>query len=53
MWERIEAGLKSAFRQQPQVQALLPQLSAEVAAGRMAASTAARNLLSAHAGRAS
>jgi LAO/AO transport system kinase len=53
MWERIEAGLKSAFRQQPQVQALLPQLSAEVAAGRVAASTAARNLLSAHAGRAS
>jgi LAO/AO transport system kinase len=45
MWERIEAGLRSAFRQQPQVQVLLPELSAEVAAGRMAASTAARQLL--------
>jgi len=53
MWERIEAGLKTAFRQHPQVQALLPQLSADVAAGRVAASTAARNLLSAYAGRAS
>jgi LAO/AO transport system kinase len=51
MWERIEAGLKTAFRQHPQVRALLPQLSAEVAAGRIAASTAARNLLSAYAGR--
>jgi len=53
MWERIEVGLKTAFRQHPQVQALLPQLSADVAAGRVAASTAARNLLSAYAGRAS
>jgi LAO/AO transport system kinase len=45
MWERIDAGLKQAFRQHPQVQALLPQLQAEVAAGRLPASTAARNLL--------
>ncbi|WP_027015593.1 methylmalonyl Co-A mutase-associated GTPase MeaB [Comamonas composti] len=45
MWERIDAGLKQAFRQHPQVQALLPELQVEVAAGRVAASTAARNLL--------
>jgi LAO/AO transport system kinase len=45
MWERIDAGLKQAFRQHPAVQALLPQLTQEVLAGRMAASTAARNLL--------
>jgi LAO/AO transport system kinase len=50
MWERIDFGLKQAFRQHPQVQALLPQLQADVAAGRMAASTAARNLLSAQSG---
>ncbi len=45
MWERIDAGLKLAFRQHPQVRELLPQLQADVAAGRIAASTAARNLL--------
>jgi LAO/AO transport system kinase len=48
MWERIDAGLKQAFRQHPQVQALLPQLTQDVLEGRLAASTAARNLLSAH-----
>jgi LAO/AO transport system kinase len=48
MWERIDAGLKLAFRQHPQVRALLPQMQADVAAGRIAASTAARNLLLAH-----
>ena len=47
MWERIDAGLKHAFRQHPQVQALLPQMQQDVAAGRIAASTAARKLLSA------
>lgn len=47
MWERIDFGLKQAFRQHPQVQALLPALQADVAAGRIAASTAARHLLSA------
>ncbi|WP_442514491.1 hypothetical protein, partial [Pseudomonas promysalinigenes] len=26
MWERIDSGLKQAFRQHPQVRALLPQL---------------------------
>jgi LAO/AO transport system kinase len=45
MWERIDAGLKQAFRQQPQVQQLLPRLTQEVLQGRMAASTAARQLL--------
>jgi len=45
MWERIDAGLKQAFRQHPQVQALLPNMLADVAAGRLAPSTAARNLL--------
>lgn len=49
MWERIDAGLKQAFRQHPQVQALLPNTLADVAAGRLAASTAARNLLAAQA----
>ncbi len=48
MWERIDAGLKLAFRQHPQVQALLPHTLADVAAGRLAPSTAARNLLLAH-----
>ena len=47
MWERIEAGLRHAFRQHPEVRALLPTLQADVAAGRIAASTAARNLLAA------
>jgi LAO/AO transport system kinase len=47
MWERIDTGLKQAFRQHPQVKHLLPQLTREVAAGRLAASTAARNMLSA------
>ena len=50
MWERIDAGLKQAFRQHAQVQKLLPQLTHEVLAGRMAASSAARNLLSAQMG---
>jgi LAO/AO transport system kinase len=47
MWERIEAGLKQAFDQHPTVKQLLPQFTQEVLAGRLAASTAARNLLSA------
>ena len=50
MWERIDAGLKLAFRQHPQVQRLLPALQSDVAQGRIAASTAARNLLLAQAG---
>ena len=50
MWERIDFGLKQAFRQHPGVQALLPEMLADVAAGRIAASTAARNLLKVQAG---
>lgn len=52
MWQRIDSGLKQAFRQHPQVQQLLPQLTQEVLQGRMAASTAARNMLLAHMSRA-
>ncbi len=52
MWERIDAGLKQAFRNHPQVCELLPRLAQEVAAGRLPASTAARNLLAASASRA-
>jgi len=47
MWERIESGLKQAFRRNPKVKALLPQLKKEVEQGRIAASTAARRLLQA------
>ncbi len=45
MWERIESGLKQAFKQNLDVQALLPQLTQQVLKGELAASTAARNLL--------
>ncbi|WP_411879560.1 methylmalonyl Co-A mutase-associated GTPase MeaB [Polaromonas sp. YR568] len=51
MWERIDAGLKQAFRRDPAVSALLPALVAQVADGRMPASTAARSLLAAQSGR--
>ena len=49
MWERIDFGLKQAFRQHSLVKSMLPALQADVAAGRIAASTAARNLLQAQA----
>ena len=52
MWERIDAGLKQAFRQNAAVSALLPEMLAEVGAGRLPPSTAARNLLLAQAQRA-
>jgi LAO/AO transport system kinase len=45
MWERIDAGLGQLFRQNARVQGLLPQLTQEVLAGRVAPSTAARNML--------
>ena len=45
MWERIDIGLKLQFKQNPQVQAMLPQMLTDVANGRVAASTAARSLL--------
>ena len=47
MWERIDAGLKAQFKQNPRVRDLLPETTREVAAGRLAASTAARNMLDA------
>jgi LAO/AO transport system kinase len=49
MWERIQAGLKQAFRQDPAVSDLLPELSAQVATGVLPASSAARQLLAVHA----
>ena len=45
MWDRIDAGLKNAFRNNSEVQELLPILIAQVNAGTMAASVAARRLL--------
>ncbi len=45
MWERISAGLQLRFRQHAAVQAALPQASADVSAGRVAPSVAARQLL--------
>jgi LAO/AO transport system kinase len=45
MWERIEAGLKSRFRDHPRVCEALPGASTEVKAGRLAPSVAARRLL--------
>jgi LAO/AO transport system kinase len=52
MWERIDTGLKQAFRKDPAVSALLPALLEQVGSGRLPASTAARNLLAVHAQRA-
>ena len=49
MWERIDAGLKQAFKQHPQVQAMLADTMQAVRSGRLAASTAARQLLAAQA----
>ena len=48
MWERLDAGLKQRFRNQPRVQALLPTLTAQVASGHVPPSTAARQLLNAY-----
>jgi LAO/AO transport system kinase len=45
MWERIESGLRQAFRQNAEVQSLLPKMTKDVEQGRIAASTAARQLL--------
>ncbi len=52
MWERIDAGLKQAFRQHPQVRSLLPDITHQVAAGQLPASAAARHLLAVAASRA-
>ena len=51
MWERIDAGLKLAFKHDPAVSRLLPELLAQVASGQVPASTAARNLLAAQSNR--
>jgi LAO/AO transport system kinase len=53
MWERIETGLKQAFKQCPQVAGRLLGMTQVVLSGEVAASTAARQLLNAflaHAG---
>ncbi len=47
MWERIDAGLKYAFRHNPQVRRMLPDVVADVANGRLPASIGARHLLDA------
>ena len=47
MWERIDAGLKLAFRNNPAVRAQLPAMTVAVQSGQLAASTAARTLLAA------
>ena len=52
MWERVDAGLKQAFKQDPAVSKLLPELLTQVASGLLPASTAARNLLAAQINRA-
>lgn len=49
MWERVDAGLKQAFKNDPAVRAQLPALTSAVQSGQLAASTAARNLLALHA----
>ena len=45
MWERIAAGLRQRFDEHPAVRAALPGTTADVRAGRLAASVAARRLL--------
>jgi len=45
MWDRIDAGLKNAFRSNAAVQELLPSLTAQVNQGTLAPSVAARRLL--------
>jgi len=45
MWERIEAGLRQRFRAHALVHDALPSIAADVKAGRLAASVAARRLL--------
>jgi len=51
MWERIDAGLKLAFKQNPAVSRLLPDMLSQVASGQVPASTAARHLLLAQSNR--
>jgi len=48
MNERIQAGLQSAFKENPAVKQIWPELTAQVLSGQLAPSTAARRLLLAH-----
>jgi hypothetical protein len=48
MWERVQAGLQHAFKQNPAVQRLMEETMQAVAGGTLAASVAARQLLAAH-----
>ena len=48
MWARIDAGLRLAFKQNPEVNLLLPNMIQQVVNGHIPASTAARNMLLAH-----
>ena len=50
MWERIDVGLKQAFKRNPAVSALLPNMMAQVASGQLSPSFAAKNMLFAHVG---
>jgi LAO/AO transport system kinase len=45
MWERIDAALRQRFRRHPAVREALPPLAAQVRAGQVAASVAARRLI--------
>jgi len=45
MWERIQAGLRQQFAQAPTVRAVLGEMTVQVLNGKLAASTAARELL--------
>ncbi|MCV2361024.1 methylmalonyl Co-A mutase-associated GTPase MeaB [Paucibacter sp. TC2R-5] len=45
MWERIHSGLRQQFADAPAVRELLPEITAQVLQGQLAASTAARQLL--------
>ncbi|MES2192738.1 MAG: methylmalonyl Co-A mutase-associated GTPase MeaB [Pseudomonadota bacterium] len=47
MWERIDAGLKQAFKHNVAVSAMLPAMTSKVANGQIPASRAARDLLAA------
>ena len=47
MWERVDAGLRAAFRQHPAVRAALPRVLQQVVDAEVVASAAARRLLAA------
>ncbi len=50
MWERIHAGLRQQFSSSPKVSERLPQITEDVLQGRLAPSTAARQLLNCFSG---